>query len=603
MVKRWILLALFAGAAWALYSRLGNDSVYKFKGISGPVLATPSLRNADARLEDFRGGSRHRLAVLVTDRNSGWLGLARGLKAHGIPFIMTTDVSEALKHKVVYVYPIVSGVVLHGPDFDALRAHVAKGGSLLTFDLEGGGLNDLFGVAGAPAGAHSDAMHWLGTDVPDGEKDIRVSKRGTEAQVGVVAYSPNTGRTLATFESGGAALTCRKSSGNACALGVDIGALTARAMNGREEGVGRSYVNGFEPSVDALYQWIASFYVDGEPMPWLIDTAPAGKDVSILLTHDVDFTSAVKSAATSADSFATAGVHATFFMQTKYVRDFNDDVFFNAAALPLLSSILQRGMEIGSHSVSHARTMKRFPMGSGTESYPQYRPFVQNRDTTRDATILGELRVSRYLLEQLVKADVTSFRAGYLSNPFGLPQALAASGYRYDSSITANSCLTHLPFELTEDRADRSLEPVYEFPVTIEDEAKPELIDRFDSANTVIAQIAAMHGLVVILVHPDTTTHRLVFEQRIIATWAKRAWLASLREFGDWWRARDQADIDVVDHDGGWTMSVHSRYALDNLVIRLPKMTSTVFRLPAGMKGGRRQIVIDSKAGDVSGTF
>ena len=603
MRRVWIFLALFAVAAWALYSMSRDDSVYRFQDVSGPRSPTPLLHKTDARLEDFRGGSTHRLAVLVTDRTSGWLGLARGLKAHGIPFSMTTDVSEALKHKVVYVYPIVSGVVLHGPDFDALRAHVADGGSLLTFDLEGGGLNDLFGVAGAPTGAHADAMHWLGTDLPYGEKDIRVSKHGSEGQVGVVAYTPTTAKPLATFNSGGAGLACRKTSGNACVLGVDIGALTARSMNGREEGVGRSYVNGFEPSVDALYQWIASFYVDGEPMPWLIDTAPAGKDVSILLTHDVDFTSAVKSAATSADSFATAGVHATFFVQTKYVRDFNDDVFFNAAALPLLSSILQRGMEIGSHSVSHARTMKRFPMGSGMESYPEYRPFVQNRDTTRDATIMGELRVSRYLLEHLVKADVTSFRAGYLSNPFGLPQALAASGYRYDSSITANSCLTHLPFELTEDRADRSLEPVYEFPVTIEDEAKPELIDRLESANTVIGQIAAMHGLVVILVHPDATTRRLAFEQRIIATWEKRAWLASLQEFGDWWRSRDQADIDVVDRDGGWAMSVHTRYALHDLVIRLPKMKSPVFRLPAGMTGGRQQIVIESKAGDLSGSF
>ena len=105
-------------------------------------------------------------------------------------------------------------------------------------------------------------------------------------------------------------------------------------MNGREEAVGRSYVNGYEPSVDILYRWLAQFYVDGEPMPWLIDTAPAGKDVSILLTHDIDFTNAVSSAANYAKTLKAEGVKATFFMQTKYVRDFNDDVFFNAATLP-----------------------------------------------------------------------------------------------------------------------------------------------------------------------------------------------------------------------------------------------------------------------------
>ena len=60
---------------------------------------------------------------------------------------MTTSVSDALRHKVVFVYPIISGVVLHGVDFDSMRAHIAAGGSLLTFDLEGGGLNDVFGIS------------------------------------------------------------------------------------------------------------------------------------------------------------------------------------------------------------------------------------------------------------------------------------------------------------------------------------------------------------------------------------------------------------------------------------------------------------------------
>ena len=598
-----LLLATAIGGGWIVHARMRASVAYIFPGIAGPGSPSPLVPADSAQPDDFHRGSTNRLAVLVTDKNSGWLGLARGLRAHGIPFTMTTSVSDALRHKVVFVYPIISGVVLHGPDFDAMRAHFAAGGSLLTFDLEGGGLNDVFGIAGAPITARADEMQWLDASSANGEKVIRVSKHGTEAQMRVAAYTPTTAQTLAVFNTGGAALACRKNQGTACALGVDIGALTARSMNGREEGVGRSYVNGYEPSVDALYAWIAKFYVDGEPMPWLIDTTPSDKDVSILLTHDVDFTSAVKSAALYASSLAAAGAHATFFMQTKYVRDYNDDVFFNAAALPQMASVLRSGMEIGSHSVSHSNAMKGFPMGTGTEAYPEYRPFVETRTKTRDATILGELRVSRYLLERLTGADVTSFRAGYLSNAFGLPQALAASGYRYDSSITANGCLTHLPFELTQDRADRSLVPVYEFPVTIEDEAKPELIARLDSANAVIGKIAGTHGLVVILVHPDVKSRRLEFELKIVETWGKRAWLASVREFGDWWRARDQADIDVIPHGTGWSLSVHSRHPLHNLVVRLPRLTAPKYRLPPGMRGRQGQIVINTDATELSGTF
>ena len=38
-----------------------------------------------------------------------------------------------------------------------------------------------------------------------------------------------------------------------------------------------------------------------------------------------------------------------------------------------------------------------FALGSGTESYPDYRPFVQNATETRDGTLLGELRAVNFV--------------------------------------------------------------------------------------------------------------------------------------------------------------------------------------------------------------
>ena len=591
-----LLIALTLGAGSLVRMAQPDRGIYVFRGVEGPTVSTPIAPAAGARPADFGGGSVHRLSILVTDTDSGWLGLARGLRAHGIPFSMTTSVAEAMRHKVVFAYPIISGSLLGHDDFDALRAHAAAGGSLLTFDIEGGGLNDVFGIAGAPIATLENEMKWTDATAASGDRVIRISRTGTEAQLGVVGYTTAGARTLATFSSGKAALTCRTIVGTTCALGVDLGALTARSMNGREEAVGRSYVNGYEPSVDVLYRWLAQFYVDGEPMPWLIDTAPAGKDVSVLLTHDIDFTRAVSSAATYARALEAAGTKATFFLQTKYVRDFNDDVFFNPSTVSSAISMLHSGMEVGSHSVAHSNAMKYFPLGDGSESYPAYRPFVKTRTLTQNASILGELRVSRYLLHQLAGADVTSFRAGYLSNPFKLPQALTASGYSYDSSITANSCLSHLPFQLTRDRADRSLEPVYEFPVTIEDEAKPALISRLDSANRVIADIARSHGVAVVLVHPDDSTQKLNFELRIVQAWRRRAWLTSLATFGEWWRARDEADIDVVGDGSHWSLRVRSGRPLHNLVVHFPKWNGTTRLLPTGMTAAPHQIVIDTAA-------
>ena len=47
-----------------------------------------------------------------------------------------------------------------------------------------------------------------------------------------------------------------------------------------------------------------------------------------------------------------------------------------------------------------------------------------------------------------------------------------------------------------------------------------------------------------ILIHPDVTGHKLRFEERLIDRMKSRMWIGSLGAFGDWWSARDRAEID-----------------------------------------------------------
>jgi hypothetical protein len=132
---------------------------------------------------------------------------------------------------------------------------------------------------------------------------------------------------------------------------------------------------------------------------------------------------------------------------------------------------------------------------------------------------------------------------------------------------------------MTFSRAGSSLSPIYEFPVTIEDEEKPKLGDRFEAESAVIGKIAAHHGLVVILIHPDILDHKFAFEQKLIQRWKARAWMPDLDEFGRWWRARDEADIDVVPQGAGWSLEVNAPEALQNLTVLLPKSRQGQLRL------------------------
>jgi len=48
-----------------------------------------------------------------------------------------------------------------------------------------------------------------------------------------------------------------------------------------------------------------------------------------------------------------------------------------------------------------------------------------------------------------------------------------------------------------------------------------------------------------VLIHTDVTDHKLDFERKLVAALRPRAWFGTLREFGDFWAARDKVAVDV----------------------------------------------------------
>ena len=57
---------------------------------------------------------------------------------------------------------------------------------------------------------------------------------------------------------------------------------------------------------------------------------PDGKKLAVMLTHDIDYTRSLANAIDYARFEHEAGIRATYFMQTKYIRDYNDDVILGA---------------------------------------------------------------------------------------------------------------------------------------------------------------------------------------------------------------------------------------------------------------------------------
>lgn len=547
------------------------------------------------------------MAVLLTDRDSAWLGVAHGLKSFGIPFTLTEDYREALQHKVVMVYPVMSGKTLSAQALAALAGFPAQGGTLIASQVLGGGLNSLFGFSEAVSSTRHTRLHfepeslfiqqYLGTPAHATTFASAIQPRGA------YAYTHPTGKVLAKYEDGSAALISQDTGlGRTYALGLDIGAFALLGHNNRQEGVNTTYVNSFEPGMDALFLMLRGLYRQHEPDAVLLGTVPDGKRLSIVLTHDIDFTRSVKNALAFAQYQKSQGVAGTYFIQTKYVRDWNDDLFFNAKGAAMVKQVSDLGMEVGSHSVAHSKVFSTLPLGSGLETYPAYEPFVKSRTETRDATVLGELRISRYLLQAtLAGTEVTSFRPGHLENPETLPQALQATGYRFSSSVTANNALTHLPFRLNYNRRSAGETAVYEFPITIEDEIAPLMGSRLPQALEIAEKIQRYGGLFVVLTHPNILGHKLDFTRGLVEKMKPSAWFGTLAAFGQWWAARDQVSVDVGTAGGLKTVSLQAPEFIAGLSLQLPpgwRLTASEPAEAAPVQSGQ-QVLLPGFKGEV----
>jgi len=557
--------------------------VFIFEGVAGPDKPTVVPGPVNASLNRYSTGSKSRLAILLTDTGSSWLGLAHGLKSIGLPFLITTDYKQALEHRVVLVYPVISGKVLSVEALRALAAFPRQGGTLIGVNVLGGGLNEVFGFKEAiPSRQHYEIRFSKTHPLVSGFTDPRESvlriyskKNSVEngaAILGTHGYTAPKNEPIAVYEDGTAAITQKPyATGQAYAFGIDIGFLMLKGYNYREAGIARSYANGYEPTLDMFLRLIKNIYVRAQPYAVTLASVPFGKPLSVMITHDVDYAQSMQNSIKYAEFEKSQGIKATYFIQTKYLRDWNDVIFFNNQSVLILKQLESLGMEVGSHSVSHAELFSSFPLGSGNERYPSYRPFLKSQFKIKEGTILGELRVSKFLLENFLdKQSVVSFRAGYLSNPSSLPQALEATGYRYSSSVTANKSLTHLPFRLNYKRGFYAETDIFEFPITVEDEHLPKMGYRLPQAIELAKKISKYGGIFVILIHPDMLGHKFKFLKGFIKVFKDYAWFGTVSEFGRWWAARDKIELDVFADKQKSVVKLQIPEKIQGLTLNIP---------------------------------
>lgn len=574
VIGSWILF----GPGSVTHVEIPEKDIHQFSGVMGPSHTSVVEPAVPADWTTYSHGTTSRLAILLTDPDSSWLGLAHGLKSIGIPFKITRDVQAAVRHDVVLVYPVISGKVLSPEALTRLAEYSRTGGTLIGVQVQGGGLNQVFGFHDAVASRQrydirlSETDPFLASFTEPRERQLRVGVRENGIEVlGTYGYTESV-TPLAVFEDGTAAITQKANGrGRAYAIGLDLGFLLLKGYNSRADEIVHTYNNQFDPTLDVWLRLLKSIYRSAQEGAVTLGTVPFGKSLSVMLTHDIDFTQSIKNAVDYAEYEKSQGLVATYFIQVKYIRDYNDDIFFNDEGVRYVARLAELGMELGSHTIAHSNGFNRFPMGTGREAYPSYVPFVKDRMTAYNASILGELRVSKFLIEHFSSQTVVSFRPGELSNPFGLPQALRATGYLYSSTATANNSLTHLPYQLNYDRLTNSEVEVFEFPITIEDEELPKMGDRLPQALEVARQVSRYGGLCVVLIHPNILDHKLAFEKGFVEGVRPYAWFGSVSQFGQWWGARNSVQVDVEKVGPAYVVKLEIPQPLPGLTLEVPE--------------------------------
>ena len=547
-----VLIALVA-AIFGLFGWLNYRSRSRLLAAVVPVhaLAVSHVAPETAYPERFP----MQVAVLRTVTDETMLPALHALLEMGIPFFVTRDLQQALRHRLVLIYPRVDAGTFTAAQLEQIRRHMAEGGSVYAQWVAEGPAEGLFGIRKAVASKGRHVVRFAAGAGPllrylnrPEELEIRLGSDQFPEIFWTQGYTADpTATVLAQFEDGTAALVRKRAgAGTVYLSGVSLLEGVLRGQTNRHYEAFRHYVNAFEPGGDVWLLILRAWYESQEPGAVRLATIPNGQRSAVLFTHDIDWENSFPPMLDYARLETQHGTRSLFFVQMKYVDDANGKGYLTPTNLDVLREIHAEGFPMGTHSIIHSRAFNHFDLGSGRESYVNYHPLGTGPNTATGATVFGEVRVSRELLDGNVPEQHTVFfRAGHLRVPKSLPEALQRCGYEFDSSFTAPDVLSNFPYALTLGLGFDDDSGLYEFPVTIEDQEQPALVERVNAAIEVFRANAENGAIIVVLIHPTDAKMKLDAERDMLDHLPPGVSAMDPLEFAQFWRARDRLEWSV----------------------------------------------------------
>jgi hypothetical protein len=486
------------------------------------------------------------------------LAICHALAPSGIPHVHTTSVPNPS----AYPFLAVAGVLeaLTNADRDDLQTYVQSGGTLFLWRPSDGGLLTRLGIAGSYA-HQGTVIRPLTFDLLTGDQALHYIDDDVEVhwQMSISEYSttrgyddPATGATLARWDETGDAAIVRSNlgTGRAYVFGWRLRRIVTEAERLLVPGEEPPWTNAPVLDADICRLLLRGAYEGWATDPRVRQFAPkVGQQVmkaALIITHDVDDQTAYDRIPEFAQYESGQGITATYNLTTSPYDSWVDG-FYDAAGMQNAQGALSLGHDIESHSFGHFPDFNEAPYSLAnppTETAANYLPqYDFDLLKTSGFSVVGELGVSRWLLENDFGITVESFRSGYLLIPQDFLEGLRQTGYRRDSSYAAGVTRGSFPFvAFTATGGLITTYPLVEYPMAIEDPtylSEETLTQVVDAWERVIRVNYANNAPTVLNLHPVSTLRRQALEAILnrVAD-LNDLWIGDWKTFAEFWEAQ-----------------------------------------------------------------
>jgi hypothetical protein len=497
----------------------------------------------------------------------------RLMRLVGVPHDTTSNLATALQYPVIITGSRILQSAFSSAEISSIEDYVSNGGVFITSSMREPACYNLCGISDNTSDNYLYEIIFDTTsldifDYIDDSLEVKISI-GDSANTPTFFtryYTLDNALSLADYENGECAVAYNSfGSGHVYTFGPDFRDILYRNQANYDLSAHRTYSNGFEPTSDVIMFVIRNIIRKHVPNTIYKYTQPGTAKSTLLMTHDIDSKTGMDTMHIFSDYQESIGMRAQYNVTTRYLNDTWMSNFY-VGSWPEVNDLLVHGHVLSSHSVGHFPDFNDdniFPLGALGNTPNNYEPLYTGGITT-GGTVLGELEVSRDLIEGDHSVDVRSYRSGHLCYPDSLILGLEMTGYEYNSTYSANDVLSSFPFYAIRIRSFNGEESnILEIPMTISDVFASDPINETNYPqkvaiwNDVTNRYHQNRSPIVLLIHPNRNW-KLTAMQDYLSNLPSGLEYYNFEDYGDFWRKRDSLEFSTSLSGADMTVTIES---------------------------------------------